>query len=311
MTGQPDDYLAQLDRALERIEATNIDSDLAADHAPHLLASGDGPALQMRQGSPATPKKSTDSEKIDLAVSLLQSDVVSLTPSGEVSPSQTFQEESGLSLELIQEARSAADSFSSTSLPSMSMAAAMDLSVSHSLEGPTLVQSPAAQQQPIPTEPQGDPQAGGLTLESQQFGLGAPANSAPVLTRSTPVNRACASPSVESGARRSLSKKKRRGLFHANLWLNGLVALGVATWLALGPAYLWSSQELSEGSHVALTQFKASVDDAQVPLAKSKALANPLLAQADQAQQRFLWGWALVALVGTAILAFPYRREST
>lgn len=307
MTGQPDDYLAQLDRALERIEATNIDSDLAADHAPHLLSSGDAPALELRRGAPVAPKKTTDSEKIDLAVSLMQSDVVSLTPSGDMTPSQSFQEESGLSLELIQEARTAADSIGSASLPSMSMGPPSEVSVSRSLEGPTLVHNPIGQA-PLRSS---NSEPAGLTLESQQFGLGAPANSAPVSAPPRPPAFSRSSRSVGSGERQAMLVSKRRGLFHGNLGVNALVALGVATWLALGPAYVWTTQELSEGSHVAMTQFKASVDDAQVPLAESKALATPLLAQADKAQQRFLWGWALVALVGTVLLALPYRREST
>lgn len=306
MTGQPDDYLAQLDRALERIEATNIDSELAADHAPHLLASGESPALQLRRGDPVAPKKTTDSEKIDLAVSLMQSDVVSLTPSGEMTPSQSFHEESGLSLELIQEARTAAESFSSASLPSMSMGPHNEVSVSRSLDGPTLVHNPVGREEPVPSAPQ----EAALTLESQQFGLGAAANSAPVSPSPRPSLSARSSSSVGSGEHQTKRVARRRGLFHAQLGVNTLVALGVATWLALGPAYMWTTQELSEGSHVAMAQFKASIEDAQVPLAESKALASPLLAQADQAQQRFLWGWALVALVGTVILALPYRRES-
>lgn len=323
MTGQSDDYLAQLDRALERIEATNIDTQLAADHAPHLLRDTSTAPCASPDRSPAA---ATESRKVDLAVSLLQTDVeVLVTPNPSESDSIvdfSVHDESGLGIRLVQDARNAGESlggaafsdvqatrpadFSYADLHTNVLAAngrgphPSELSVSKPLEGPSLAPSPASQ--PLASQDEAEAE---LHLESQQLPSHAEASmghasAAPRALSATPANsliRSRSGPSLGGSHR-------RRGLFSENFFANFVVAAAVATWLALGPAYLWTQHWLSEGSHVALTQVHAGV---QAPLEETAVLTKTLMAKADQAQGRFMLTFALMALAGTFLLVPPYR----
>lgn len=315
MTAPSDDYLAQLDRALERLEATSVDTELAAEAAPHLLQEQKSPIA-----AALAPRKTSDSRKIDLAVSLLQSDVdVGISAANDLAETAIAandlavtevapQEESGLGIELVHDARSVGGRAAVLSSSSCSTLNSAEILLSQSLSGASLsdiptraMDAPATKQDPPPLA---------LRLESQDVALSSGSLSAQFSRPSgmQPSMGSSQSLASELSARGGLAR--RRGLFSPSFPANLVVSLAAATWLALWPAFTLTQSWLSERSHVSLQELKQSVQAPQVANKTPEGLSAAILAQAKEGEARFLWTWALIALVGTAVLVLPYRRSA-
>lgn len=300
MSQEADDYLAQLDRALEHIEATNVDEQLAKESAPHLLAANHGKSEN--ELSPASAMG--DSDKTELAVSLLQTDVdVSVSSQKTVLEDEPANGDSGLATIIMDPSGERAPQVQMDPNPSIVPASHREDCLVNSAA--SVETSGEAPRRPPPQPPE-------LKLESQEIDLRmvragashpniqpAPSVSAQAL--------AASSMRASSGTRGMAS---RRGLFSENWPVNLVFALSISIWLALGPAYLSTQGWLEERSHAALgVQQGQALDASTAPSpARAPGWSRALLADADASKARFWRSWALFASCFALLLALPYRQ---
>lgn len=299
MSQDADDYLAQLDRALEHIEATNVDEQLARENAPHLLAAN-GSA---REKAPNPTTTMGDTDKTELAVSLLQTDVdVSISSQRTVLEDEPTDGDSGLAT-IIMDA--------SGERPRVRMDPSPSIVPQRHRED-CLVTSAASVESPVRAGRRPPPQPPELKLESQEIDLRMlpPGASHSHAKPAQAISEQSLAASSMRGGSRVRGMASRRGILFEHWPANLVFAVSISIWLALGPAYFSTQAWLGERSHAALAGLQGQAPDrAAVPSSpRAEGWSQSLLADANASKARFWWRWGVFACGFTLLLALPYRK---